>query len=418
MFLRYAVVAVSLCLASGLPGLSVAGEPNPLADAFTVDNAVRQVGYVATISDSEAATTSDDVVSPPTMSLPGEHGKAEPLFLDDFVSQPPVAEGCSTCGDAWGTCECPDACADACDCCYHCGPCVSVYGAYLYLRPRDADVSYGVPIDGPITAPPANNPIQIGRVGIVDPDYSSGVYTGMSFAWDACTSIDIRYTMFENQTRDHVGTEAPNVIRSIVSHPSSASAATDFLTASAQLDIDFDLADVALRKLWVSGCNYTLNFTRGIRYANLDQRFGSEFVNNGTENVATDIDFDGGGFRLGLEAERFSCHKSISLFARGYASFLAGRFRANYLQTQSFDPVVVDTEWEAGRIVPILDVELGANWTSQCGHWRLGAGYSFSSWFNTVKTDEFVSAVQTNQFQDLGDTLTFDGFMGHAEYRF
>jgi len=35
-----------------------------------------------------------------------------------------------------------------------------------------------------------------------------------------------------------------------------------------------------------------------------------------------------------------------------------------------------------------------------------------------VMTDEFIHAVQTNNFVDLGDTLTFDGLVVRAECRF
>jgi hypothetical protein len=41
-----------------------------------------------------------------------------------------------------------------------------------------------------------------------------------------------------------------------------------------------------------------------------------------------------------------------------------------------------------------------------------------SGWFNVVRTDQFISAVQQNNFVGLGDTLTFDGFTGRIELRF
>ena len=57
----------------------------------------------------------------------------------------------------------------------------------------------------------------------------------------------------------------------------------------------------------------------------------------------------------------------FSVYANGYASFLAGQFRARYFQGQAFDPSVVDAEWEAGRLVPILDFEAGVGWTGMNG---------------------------------------------------
>ena len=165
-------------------------------------------------------------------------------------------------------------------------------------------------------------------------------------------------------------------------------------------------------------CQHAINWVAGARWAKLEQRFASEFVNNGVENVATDIDFDGAGIRLGLEAERYSTKTHCSIFARGYANFLAGRFRGDYIQTQAFDPIVVQTDWEAGRIVPILDLELGVAWNSPCNHWRIAGSYNVSSWFNAVKTEEFINAVQSNDFDHLDENVTFDGLAAHIEYRF
>ena len=49
---------------------------------------------------------------------------------------------------------------------------------------------------------------------------------------------------------------------------------------------------------------------------------------------------------------------------------------------------------------------------------RLTAGYTFSKWFNTVMVDEYISAVQNNDYVGLGDNMTFDGLVTRAEIRF
>ena len=41
-------------------------------------------------------------------------------------------------------------CTDNC-CANACVPCWQVYGDFLYLRPRNADVEYAVPMNGPIS---------------------------------------------------------------------------------------------------------------------------------------------------------------------------------------------------------------------------------------------------------------------------
>ena len=103
---------------------------------------------------------------------------------------------------------------------------------------------------------------------------------------------------------------------------------------------------------------------------------------------------------------------------KAIASFVAGDFNASYLQSRSDDPIVASTSWKAGRVVTMTDVELGGGWMSCNGLLRLTAGYTFSKWFNTVMVDEYINAVQDNDYVCLGDGMTFDGFVARAELRF
>ena len=79
---------------------------------------------------------------------------------------------------------------------------------------------------------------------------------------------------------------------------------------------------------------------------------------------------------------------------------------------------MVDTRWKAGRIVTMLELELGVGWVSPCNRYRFTTGYLVNSWMNTVKTADWIGAVQTNDFAALGDTMTFDGLTARAEFRF
>lgn len=320
-----------------------------------------------------------------------------------------VVDSCS------GLCGASDGCQGGCGLWAHY---TTVYASLLYLRPRNADVAYAVPIDGPITSAPANNPIQIGDVGVVDPNFETGFSGGINLAVNSKTSVFAEAMVYDNTETDSIATTAPNVLRSIVSHPSSASVSSDFLSGSASLELELDSLDLGIRHLFVGGQVFAVNYIVGARYSSLDQNFNAEFISNGAETVQTTIDFEGIGPRIGFEAERQSCRNRMRIYTRSSASFLAGRFQTTYFQGQSFDPTVVDTYWEAGRVVPVLDFELGAGWTSAGGCVRLSAGYLVSSWFNTVKTEDFIRSVQNNDFIELHDTLTFDGLRATAELRF
>jgi hypothetical protein len=69
-------------------------------------------------------------------------------------------------------------------------------------------------------------------------------------------------------------------------------------------------------------------------------------------------------------------------------------------------------------VVPILDAELGTGLSLWNDKLRLTAGYSFSGWFNVVRTDQFIGAVQSSNFTGMSNTLTFDGFVGRVELQF
>jgi hypothetical protein len=232
-----------------------------------------------------------------------------------------------------------------------------------------------------------------------------------------CSSIGASYTRFESNTFNSVSTNAPDVIRSLVSHPSSMSASTDFLSSVAGYGLDFDFVDADFRRIFMHGDLYAINYLLGARYARLSQDFEAHFFNNGTETVRNCIDFDGGGIRFGLDGQRFAANSGLMAYCRGTASFVAGEFRSQYFQGQSFDTLVVDTRWKAGRIVSILDLEIGAGWTSPKQHVRLSAGYLVSAWYNAVKSSDFISAVQNNNFLELHNLLTFDGLTARAEFR-
>jgi len=133
--------------------------------------------------------------------------------------------------------------------------------------------------------------------------------------------------------------------------------------------------------------------------------------------VLTDVDFSGAGVRFGLEGERHGTRFPFLVYAKGFASLMAGEFDASY-QQNNLGTSFVDTSWTAGRIVPTFDLELGGGFDCCNGCFRATAGYVFSAWTNAVKTDDWIHAVQTNDFRGMNDTMTFDGLVVRVEGRF
>jgi hypothetical protein len=296
------------------------------------------------------------------------------------------------------------------------------YGEFLYLRPRNSEVAFGVAIDDATDTDPAvSPPIQVGRVGVTDIDGQPGFRFGIGRFLDEATAVQIGYTDFYGNTVDQLTAPGGAVIRSLVSHPRTFDVASDNLDAIADYDIQFQLLDADFRSLIAYNCDYQIGYLIGLRYGELRQRFDALFTGNGEEFVESEINFYGAGLRLGLEGERYTPKRNLFFYGKTYLSLLGGESKARYVQGSSFDPVVVDTSWKAGKVVTIYDLELGAGWQNECGNLRLSAGYLFSFWYNTVRTNEWINAVQENNFADPSDNFngmtTFDGLTARVEVR-
>ena len=130
----------------------------------------------------------------------------------------------------------------------------------------------------------------------------------------------------------------------------------------------------------------------------------------------TDVDFDGGGPKLGLDGGRAIGKRGFSMYARAGVSPLAGEFHSNYtLTNQSTATTLAAAHWNDDRIVTLLDYEVGLAWTGPRRRWRFATGYTQAFWYNAVTTSEFIEAVQDSDFTGVGHTITFDGLTARVE---
>lgn len=340
-------------------------------------------------------------------------------YSDSNTDQAKGGEEAPAASCADGQCESSESCDGALYCvdpCYQ--PRWTFFGDFLYLRARDVEVPYAVAIDGPSDDwfAPVN---QVGRVALVDSDYEPGFRIGGSFQLDCDAALAAQYTWWRSDSEDDVTAPETRVLRSLVGHPGPHNVSHDGLDAVAAYDIQFQIADVDYRGSLFCNGRTSLTWLAGVSYVNLEEDFASEFGVNGLSFVESNIEFNGGGLRLGLEAERYARDCGLMVYGRSSARFVAGEFNADYFEGQlPGDPDQIDTGWEAGRVVTILDLELGVGWTSCDGCWRFSGGYLVSGWFNTVSTADWIAGVQQNDYRDLDDTITFDGFTARAEIRY
>jgi hypothetical protein len=341
---------------------------------------------------------------------------------------PPEANGMGSGGMGCGAMGCSDAacgydggsCCDD-DCCPGWCHRVNVFGEFLYLRPRNAEIAYAVPVNGDL-AP--GSQVQIGPVATLDPDFEPAFRAGVGFTLSECSAVVASFTNFESRTLDAVqlaggGPDNP-VLWPLILSPFVFNPNLLTLDAFATMDLNFELIDVDYKGLIAYNCDYRVNYVVGVRYATLDQLVAATYLAGvATNNVVSGVNFDGAGLKLGLEGEYYACNSQFYAYGKGYASLIGGEFRSSYFTNSDADPSIVDTSWSAGRLVGIYDLEVGVGWRNCADSVRLSVGYTYSIWTNVVKNNEWINAVQQNNFVDPSDNfnglLTFDGLTARAE---
>jgi len=308
---------------------------------------------------------------------------------------------------------------DSCGCCsdplwcHRCG----AFADLLYLRPGNIDYIYAVEQTGTLPTDSPTGPV--GRVGF---DGAPGYRFGFNYALSDCSSIQASYTWFQDGTSSTINATPGTVLIFQPGLPSIPNVGASSIQASSQYDIRFQQIDLDYRGLLYGTCNSAVNYFAGLRYANLDQRFSAQEnigVPVGLSTVRSEINFDGFGIGFGLDGMRRSDCCGLLIYSRASSSFVSGEFKADFRQTAQFGPnnalgnTLVDY-----RVLTILQAELGLGWQDSCGRFRVTAGYMFAGWFNSLTTGSYIPGVQARQFNDLNETITFDGLVTRVMWQF
>jgi hypothetical protein len=298
------------------------------------------------------------------------------------------------------------------------------FGEYLYLRPRNAEVAYAVPVDNTLLVDDTSPLVQLGAVARVDPDYSNGFRIGFGSVLSERSQLVFTYAQLDSDEFDTISLPGTDdaVLRSLISNPNPIAPDADGLDAAAILQTQFQLFDADYKGLYTYDPSLQVAWIVGARYGCLEQNLAAGFAAATTEEVLARSKFEGGGIKLGLDVQRFGSNNEFFLYGKGSTSFLAGAFRANYI-VNDVDGAVIDnianTSFSAGRIVTMLDLETGIGWRNFNDNLRLSVGYMFSNWFNVVKVNDFINAAQENNFVNTADNFNgrigFDGLTARIE---
>ena len=294
------------------------------------------------------------------------------------------------------------------------------FAEYLYLRAFDVDMAHGIQqngVGGLGTAP-------AGDVGTAQPQFSSGYRVGADWACCCCSDLSVAYTQYNSSTNNLLDAASGigGTAASLVLFPNTVTAASTFDSLFASYVINFQTVDIDFSTLLCGNDTAKMDFVIGARYGHLQQNFSQdgEFAGaTGSELTTTTIGFDGVGLRSGLTGEWQLGGSRFALYGRGYLNVLFGDFSSNYTQFDvTTDTVEANSHWVDGRVLPILETQVGIEWTSCNDCCRFSAGYETSYWFNAIDTAEFIQAVQSQSFTHASQTIAFTGLAARAEVRF
>ena len=294
------------------------------------------------------------------------------------------------------------------------------YGEFLYLQPVGADVAHAQQQNGIGGA----GTVPFGSIGTLSHSFDPGFRLGFGVDAGHGTAWEVSYAFFEASAANSL--DIPNIVGgggavgSLVQHPQTLLTASTGPVTAGQ-GIDFQILDLVYRAKLTDYCGCQLNYSFGVQYGELEQSFNQNGVfgggAGGVIDTSTAVDFEGGGFKAGLDGYRRLSDCGV-VYGRASGALLAGEFDAQFTQLNTTTNVLLaNAIFERQQIVPQLDVELGVAYLPQNRPWSVSVGYQFSNWFNVVTTPDFIDAVQQNQFLDLSDTITFHGIAARAEAR-
>lgn len=282
-------------------------------------------------------------------------------------------------------------------------------GEFFLLAPRRRGQDYALVGSAPLGTP-------IGTIRSVEGDYDPGFRIGAGYRFpEEGWQVFGRYTYWHSAANDRVQAAGPGQrVFATLTHPAFV---VEVGSASASNSINMNVFDVELARRFEMGERAQMRLFAGPRFANLDQRFTANYagVDVVTSTVNRKVTFDGGGLRLGGQAN-FEVFQHIGLYLRGSTGLMTGRVRSS-LGEVSNGAIVVNAVDRFNRIVPTADLGIGLSY--ELGGWlRLSAGYEFNNWFGVVERFDFVDDAHVAKMARRADDLGFDGVFFRCELTF
>ena len=298
----------------------------------------------------------------------------------------------------------------------------------MFMRPSTGELDFAIedPQDG--------SKVTTGRVLSVDTDYEPGFQIGVGYDF-AGTGVDAKLAWSRLRTSNDESATAPagSTLIATLSSKGTGEGSSDADSARANVDFDYDVVDFEVGQTFQAGSSVDIRLFGGVRYANMDHDMevfyqGGTFDAQGPDDgalVTSKVDFSGIGPRIGVGGS-WDLGSDFSLFGHTAVSLLVSDFDASHVETSDSqnNPFRVNVTQDFDtRVVPVVEISLGAGWVNRLswGLLTLRGGYEVQNWFNVVDPLDFSKASSlgaSNPGRGNTTDMGLDGFFfrGNVEF--
>lgn len=253
----------------------------------------------------------------------------------------------------------------------------------------------------------------VGSVRSLEGGYDPGFRIAVGYRFDADREMRVGYTLWNHGAHAAEQARGDERLFPTLTHPALIIEADSVRAAS---NLNLNVLDLELARRYGLGEGIQTRIFFGPRFAQLDQKLTATHEGGDvtTDVVRRRVKFDGGGMRLGGDAD-LTLLDNLGMFVRGSAGVVAGRFRSSLEESvNGFN--LLNISDRLNRTVPMADLGFGV--TYQRGGMRLSVGYEFQNWFGVMEGLEFSEdSYPAKPGRRMGD-LGFDGVFFRAELQF
>ncbi len=198
-------------------------------------------------------------------------------------------------------------------------------------------------------------------------------------------------------------------------------------TLAAHTNVDVNIYDITFRKKMMPSCQadcccptWDFSWFGGIRTADVSRHFFEEEQFGFFRNFDVNNQFTGAGPMVGMEARRYMMQGTLSTYFKGDIATLLGDYQ--HRSRREAPNGLIDTiefqNFSEARIVPVIDLEIGASWKPDC-HWTFEGGWLLQTWFDLGMSEtNILAGAPVAEPLNNSSILGFDGLFARVQYAF